>query len=98
MDWWHPGEVGGSPRFKLLPQRGVKSAHPDGRASFSSTWLLYDVDCVCTWKIRILQFGRLVGESCALGILEKDRIENRWEKYNVPHGPLFSVIRMDVCI
>ena len=81
-----------------LSSCGVKSAHPDGRASFSSTWLLYDVDYVCTWKISILQFGRLVGESCALGILEKDRIENRWEKYNVPHGPLCSVIRMDVCI
>ena len=33
-----------------LSSCGVKSAHPDGRASFSSTWPLYDVDCVCTWE------------------------------------------------
>ena len=26
MDWWHLAEVGGSPRFKLLPQRMQVSA------------------------------------------------------------------------
>ena len=44
-------------------------------------------------KIRILQIGRLVVESCALGISEKDRIENRWEKIKCP---LWSI--MYVCI
>ena len=30
MDWWHPAEVGGSPRFKLLPQRmHVSAIHRD---------------------------------------------------------------------